>query len=221
MSRLRVHNFALSLDGFGVGEGINEAHPFGHAELRLHEWMFATEMGHALFGRAGGTAGVDNELASATWDGIGAEIMGRHKFHTGTGTIPLDWRGPWGPNPPFHTPVIVLTHHRRDPMPMDGGTTFHFRDASPQQALDEARAMADGLDVRLGGGVRTVREFLDADLVDHLHLVIVPIVLGRGRRLWDGLEGFEARYDIRTVHGDDNVTHLIADRANDHGARRA
>ena len=216
MSRLRVHNFALSLDGFGVGEGISEAQPFGHAGLRLHEWMSATEMGHALFGRPGGATGVDNDLASANWDGIGAEIMGRHKFHTGSGDMPQDWHGPWGPNPPFHTPVIVLTHHARPAIPMDGGTTFHFREATPQQALDEARALARGHDVRLGGGVRTVREFLHADLVDHLHLVIVPIVLGRGQRLWDGLEGFEARFDIQIVPGDGHVTHLIATRANNH-----
>ncbi|WP_315969801.1 dihydrofolate reductase family protein [Mobilicoccus massiliensis] len=192
MSRVRVHNFALSLDGFGVGEGISEEEPFGHAGTRLHEWMFATRMGRALMGREGGTTGTDDDLARATWDGVGAEIMGRHKFHTGTGELPPDWHGPWGANPPFHTPVIVLTHHPRPPIVMEGGTTFHFRDAPPATALDEARRLAGGLDVRLGGGVRSLRDFLDADLVDDLHLVVVPVVLGRGQRLWTGSKGSSA-----------------------------
>lgn len=213
MSRVRVHNLSLSLDGFGCGEGLSEAAPFGHAGLRLHEWMFATAMGHRLLGRDGGTTALDNDLAERTWDGIGAEIMGRRKFHTGEGPIPDEWRGPWGPNPPFHTPVLVLTRHIRDPLVMDGGTTFHFRNASPEEVLGEARELADGRDVRVGGGVSTVREFLAADLVDQLHLVIVPIVLGRGRRLWDGLEGFERGFDVRTIPGDAGVTHVLATRS--------
>ncbi|CAL8975193.1 hypothetical protein CELL_01988 [Cellulomonas sp. T2.31MG-18] len=212
MPRLRLHSFSISLDGFGTGEGLTQDAPFGHAGQRLHQWMFATAMGRRMFGQDGGTTGVDNELAETAWQGIGAEIMGRRKFHTGTGHIPEDWHGWWGPNPPFHTPVIVLTSHPREPLTMEGGTTFHFRDTPPAEALREAFELADGQDVRLGGGVSTVREFLDADLVDEFHIVVVPIVLGRGQRLWDGQEGLESRFDIRVVPGDDGVTHLVGTR---------
>lgn len=191
---------------------MSEQEPFGHAGQRLHQWMFATAMAGRIFGHGGGTTGVDNELAQRFWDGIGAEIMGRHKFHTGTGPLPPGWVGPWGQDPPFHTPVIVLTHHPREPIEMAGDTVFHFRDVTPAQALAEATAFAGGKDVRLGGGVRTVREFLDADLVDEFHVVIVPILLGRGQRLWDGQEGLEQRFDLRVVPGDSGVTHLLGTR---------
>ena len=152
------------------------------------------------------------DLVARSWEGIGAEIMGRRKFHVGTGPLPEDWHGFWGPEPPFHTPVFVLTHHPRTSLEMAGGTTFHFLDASPQEALAEAREAAGGLDVRLGGGPETVREFLDADLVDELHVVVVPILLGRGQRLWDGQEGLEERFVVRTVPGDSDVTHLLLTR---------
>ena len=212
MPRLRLHSFSISLDGFGTGEGLSQDAPFGHAGQRLPQWMFATAMGARMFGLEGGTTGVDNELAETAWQGIGAEIMGRRKFHTGTGAIPEDWDGWWGPNPPFHTPVIVLTTHPREPLAMEGSTTFHFRDTTPAEALREAFELADGQDVRLGCGASTVREFLDADLVDEFHIVVVPIVLGRGQRLWDGQEGLESRFDIRVVPGDDGVTHLVGAR---------
>jgi dihydrofolate reductase len=214
MSQLRVHNFSISLDGFGTGEELSEQHPFGHAGERLHEWMFATAMGRRLMGRTGGTTGIDNELAERHWDNIGAEIMGRRKFHTGTGPLPADWHGPWGPEPPFRTPVVVLTHHPRDPLDMAGGTRFVFRNSTPEEALAEARELAEGRDVRLGGGVRTIREFLDADLIDELHIVIVPILLGRGQRLWDGQEALEGRFDLRLVAGD-GVVHLVASRSHE------
>lgn len=209
MTKLRVHNFTISLDGFGCGEGMTEEQPFGHAEQRLHQWMFATAMAREMFGQPGGSTGVDNDLAMRFWEGIGAEIMGRHKFHTGTGPLPVDWVGPWGPNPPFHTPVIVLTHHPREALAMEGDTVFHFRDVAPEQALVEATSMAAGQDVRMGGGVRTVREFLDADLIDEFHVVIVPILLGRGQRLWDGQECLESRFELKVVPGENGVTHLL------------
>ncbi|WP_109474146.1 dihydrofolate reductase family protein [Ornithinimicrobium cavernae] len=210
--RLRLSNFAISLDGFGTGEGLTQDAPFGHAGERLHEWMFATAMWHRLIGEPGGTTGLDNELAGRHWEGFGAEIMGRGKFHTGPGPIPEDWRGFWGEEPPFRTPVIVLTHHTRPDLEMAGGTRFLFRDTTPQEALAEARELAGGQDVRLGGGVRTVREFLDADLVDELHVVIVPILLGRGQRLWDGQEALEERFDLRLEPGDSGVMHLLGTR---------
>ena len=207
--RLRVHSFTVSLDGFGTGEGLTDDEPFGHAGERLHEWMFATP----AFGGDSPADGVDARMQAGHWDGIGAEIMGRRKFHVGTGPIPDDWDGFWGPEPPFHTPVIVLTHHERPDLVMEGGTTFHFLDASPAEALERARELAGDLDVRLGGGTETVREFLEADLVDELHVAVAPIVLGRGQRLWDGQEGLEARFDVEVVAGDfPGVTHLLMTR---------
>ena len=149
--------------------------------------------------------------------GIGAEIMGRGKFGPQTGPwtdvgTDDEWRGWWGPNPPFHTPVFVLTHHPRPSIEMEGGTVFHFVDASPQEALDLAREAAGDLDVRIGGGPTVVRDFLAADLIDMLHVVQVPILLGRGVRLWDGLEGVEERYDIEAVSSPSGVTHLTFTR---------
>lgn len=210
--RLKVSNFAVSLDGFGTGDGLTQDEPFGHAGDRLHPWMFATRFWREMTGQEGGSTGVDHEFMKAHWDGFGAEIMGRGKFWTGAGPMPQDWQGFWGPEPPFHTPVIVLTHQRREDLEMAGGTRFLFRDTSPQDALAEARELAAGQDVRLGGGVRVVREFLDADLVDDLHVVIVPIVLGRGQRLWDGQEALEERFDLSFTPGDSGVVHLLGAR---------
>ena len=206
MAKVRVQAFSISLDGFGTGEGLTDDEPFGHAGERLHEWMFA-----ALDDAPQATQ-LDKDLVARFSDGIGAEIMGRRKFHVGSGPLPDDWGGFWGAEPPFHTPVLVLTHHPRAPLEMAGGTTFHFVDATPQEALATAVEAAGGLDVRLGGGTETVRAFLDADLVDELHLVLVPIVLGRGQRLWDGQEGLEERFDIEVLPGGSGVTHLVLTR---------
>jgi len=211
--RVRVHNFSVSLDGFGTGEGQSLDAPFGHAGTRLHEWFFPTRTFRAMQGQPGGSTGVDDALASA-WDpGIGAEIMGRGKFGPYHGPWPdQEWNGWWGDNPPFHTPVFVLTHHLRPPVQMNGGTTFHFLDASPAQALAQARQAAAGADVRIGGGPSTIREFLAAGLIDYAHIVVVPIVLGRGERLWDGLEGLEERFQIEAVNSPSGVTHVTLSR---------
>ncbi|MFF5899627.1 dihydrofolate reductase family protein [Streptomyces argenteolus] len=213
MSRVRVHNFSVSVDGFATGEGQSLDTPFGHAGARLHEWFFPTRTFQRMQGQADGSTGVDAAIAG-TWDaGIGAEIMGRNKFGPQRGPWEDDeWKGWWGSNPPFHTPVFVLTHHPRPPVEMEGGTTFHFIDATPQEALRQAREAAGDLDVRIGGGPTTVREFLAADLVDHLHIAVVPIVLGRGERLWDGLEGLEQRFRIESVTTPSGVTHMTFTR---------
>jgi dihydrofolate reductase len=213
MSQVRVHNFSISLDGFGSGAGITFDTPLGHAGERLHEWMFGTRFGHAMMGEAGGGLGVDHAFAARHELGIGAEIMGRGKFGPWDGVASdEEWRGAWGPNPPFHTPVFVLTHHPRPSLEMEGGTVFHFVDASPHEALDLARQAAGGLDVRIGGGPTTVRNFLAADLIDFLHVVQVPILLGRGVRLWDGLEGVEERFDVEIVSSPSGVAHLTFTR---------
>jgi dihydrofolate reductase len=212
MTRTRIHNLSISLDGFATGEGQGVDTPMGHAGRRLHEWMFATRFGGSIFGRTGGTAGVDDAFAERHEPGIGAEIMGAGKFGPPGWQDDVAWEGWWGPNPPFHTPTFVLTHRPRPSIEMEGGTTFHFLDASPAEALDAAREAADGLDVRIGGGPTVARDFLAAGLVDHMHLVQVPIVLGRGVRVWDGLEALEKDYEIETVSAPSGVTHLTFSR---------
>ncbi len=215
MSRVRVHNFAVSLDGFATGEGQSLESPFGHAGGRLMEWFFPTPTFQAIIG--GDTTpdpatATDDAFAAQSFVGVGAEIMGAHKFGPPGWHEDPEWKGWWGPNPPFHTPTYVLTHHPRPEIEMDGGTTFHFRDASLSDVLAEARAAAGELDVRIGGGPTVVREFLAAGLVDQLHVVVVPILLGRGVRLWDGLESLEASYTVRSETSPSGVTHVTFTR---------
>jgi dihydrofolate reductase len=213
MSLARVQFFSVSLDGFGTGEGQTRDLHFGHAGERLHQWMFETRSWHERVGEPGGTRGVDDAFLRLHDIDVGAEIMGAGKFgHPGWHEDP-DWQGAWGPNPPFHTPVFVLTHHTRPSIEMEGGTTYHFIDASPHEALETARDAAGGKDVRIGGGATVIRDFLAARLIDHLHIVIVPILLGRGVRLWDGLEGVETDYDIETTAAASGVTHVTFTRA--------
>ena len=215
MSLARIHNFSISLDGFATGEPQTLEAPFGHAGHRLHDWMMATRFWAAegvQSGLTGGSVGVDNAFAERHGTGFGAEIMGANKFGPPGWQDDPDWRGWWGPNPPFHTPTFVLTHRELPPMQMEGGTVFHFIDASPLEALDTARAAAGGKDVRIGGGPSMVRDFLAAGLVDYMHLVQVPIVLGRGVRLWDGLGGIEAIYDLEAVSSPSGVTHFTFTR---------
>ncbi|GAB3591743.1 dihydrofolate reductase family protein [Angustibacter peucedani] len=208
MSQLRVHNFSISLDGFGTGEPQSAEAPFGHAGERLHEWMFATRFWDAETG----SSGVDDALAQRHSDGIGAEIMGAGKFGPPGWQDDDGWRGWWGETPPFGTPTFVLTHRPRPPLEMDGGTTFQFLDAAPAEALAVAREAARGLDVRLGGGATVIRDFVAAGLVDLMHLVQVPVVLGRGSRVWDGLEGLEDAYAVEAVSSPSGVTHLTFTR---------
>jgi dihydrofolate reductase len=213
MSQVRVHNFAVSLDGFSTGEGQSLDAPFGHAGMRLHDWAFQTRTFHEMQGKTGGGEGADNAMAAGWGSSVGAEIMGRNKFGPQRGPwADHEWTGWWGPNPPFHTPVFVLTHHQRPSIEMEGGTTFHFIDATPQEALRTAREAAGDLDVRIGGGPTTVRDFLAEDLVDQLHVVVVPIILGRGERLWDGLEGLDERFRIESVTTPSGVTHVTFSR---------
>ena len=217
MPRLRVHNLAISLDGFAAGENPSFERPFGHADDRLMRWFFPTRTfvgmtGHDAEAIGRGTTGIDDAFAAATAPGIGAEIMGRGKFGPQTGPWEDEsWRGWWGEEPPFHSPVVVLTHHERPDLTL-GETTFLFRDLSPADALTLALEQAGGLDVRLGGGATVVREFLDADLVDYLHVVVVPIVLGRGSRLWVGQEGLETRFAHEATASPSGVVHHVFTR---------
>ncbi|UOQ60911.1 dihydrofolate reductase family protein [Leucobacter rhizosphaerae] len=217
MPLARVHNIAVSLDGFATGEGQSLDTPFGHAGMRLMEWFFPTATFQGLSGdrerqEVSAASDPDDRFAAQSFEGIGAEIMGANKFGPPGWQQDPEWRGWWGEEPPFRTPTFVLTHTPKPPLEMSGGTTFHFLSATPAEALDAAFAAAGGLDVRIGGGPTMVREFLAAGLVDHLHVVQVPILLGRGVRLWDGLEGLEAGYDVDSVTTPSGVTHLTFTR---------
>jgi dihydrofolate reductase len=213
MPLVRVHNFSVSLDGFGTGDGQSFDTPFGHAGTRLHEWFFPTQTFRSMCGESGGSTGVDDAFAAKWGPGVGAEIMGRNKFGYQRGPwLDEEWQGWWGDDPPFHTPVFVLTHHPRPSIEMQGGTTFHFIDASPSEALRLAQDAAGARDIRIGGGASTIREFLAADLIDYLHVVIVPIVLGRGERLWDGFEALEERFNVESVASPNAVIHLTLTR---------
>ena len=215
MSLARVQFFSVSLDGFGTGEGQSLETPFGHAGQRLHGWMFETRWWRQMVGEPGGSSGIDDAFLRLHDPGVGAEIMGSGKFGPPGWHDDLEWKGWWGPNPPFHTPVFVLTHHPRPSIEMEGGTTFHFVNTSPAESLAQAREAAGGQDVRIGGGVSVIREFVAAGLVDHMHITIVPIVLGRGVRLWDGLEDMERDYRIEAAASPSGVTHLTFTRRED------
>jgi dihydrofolate reductase len=219
MSQLtRVQNFMLSQDGFGAGEGQSLDEPFGHATghaddrpslpVDLGSWAFATASWPNR-SEPGGTRGLDDYFTRDFARNIGAEIMGRNKFGPQRGPWEdLDWKGWWGDDPPFHIPVFVLTHHRRPSFTL-ADTTFHFIDATPTEALRQAKDAAEGRDVRIGGGVATVREFLDADLIDTMHVAVAPIEIGRGERLWNSHDDLLDRFHFESVPSPSGVTHLL------------
>jgi dihydrofolate reductase len=206
---LRVQNFGVSSDGFGAGEGQSLESPFGHANPMDFFWWAGATASWPHRGEPGGSRGLDDYFTRDFPQNIGAEIMGRNKFGPIRGRWPNeDWLGWWGDTPPFHTPVFVLTHHVRPSFTL-ADTTFHFLDASPEEALRQAKAAADGKDVRLGGGVATIREFLDADLVDTMHIALAPVELGRGERLWGSQEELLDRFHLDVVPSASGVTHLL------------
>ncbi len=189
MTRVRVHSIAMSLDGFMAGPGQDLENPLGVGGGSLHGWVFQTATGHRMLGEDGGTVGVDDRFLALGDVGIGATIIGRNMFGPLRGPWDGDpWTGWWGPEPPYHHDVFVLTHHAREPLPMDGGTTFHFVTDGPEAALAAATAAARGQDVRIGGGAATIAQFLRAGLVDELHVAVVPVLLGAGERLFDGVD---------------------------------
>jgi len=210
MSKLRVHNFVVSLDGYASGEGQSKEAGFGHAQPEFLDWF--GKLGIWRGGEPDGTLGPDEAIASAWGTAIGAEIMGRNKFRPTSGPWPDDgWAGWWGEQPPFHTPCFVMTHYPHEPI-QAGDTTFHFVTGTPAEVLALAREAAGNLDVRLGGGPTTVNEFLAADLVDYLHIILVPIVLGSGVRLWDGLGSLHQRFTVESVTLPSGATHLFFER---------
>lgn len=195
MSKLRVHCFSVSIDGFGAGPNQDLNHPLGVGGTGLPQWFFPTRVFQKMIGKADGTTGVDNDFAERGLDRIGASILGRNMFGPIRGEWPDDqWKGWWGENPPYHTPVFVLTHHPRPSIQMEGNTTFHFVTEGIQVALQRAQEAAGGLDVRLGGGTATIRQYLQAGLIDHLHLAISPVLLGSGENLFAGIDLLKLGY---------------------------
>jgi dihydrofolate reductase len=195
MSKLRVHCFGISLDGFGAGPNQDIDNPLGIGGVKLHQWFFPTRTFQKMFGSGDGTTGIDNDMAERGFDRIGAWILGRNMFAPNRGAWTDDqWKGWWGANPPYHNQVFILTHYPRASIQMDGGTTFHFVTEGIHAALKRAREAADGLDVRLGGGTATIRQYLQAGLIDQLHIAISPAVLGNGESLFAGLDLLKLGY---------------------------
>lgn len=207
MTRLRVNAFSISLDGFGAGRGQDQDHPLGAGGMALHEWIFATR---TFSGGTGGETGVDDDFVARGFGGIGAWILGRNMFGPVRGDWPDDsWKGWWGDDPPYHCDVFVLTRHPRASFSMHGGTRFHFVTDGIRAALERATAAAGGKDVRLGGGVSTIRQYLEARLIDELHLAVVPVVLGSGENLWNGLDLPGLGYAVTDVVAGARATHIV------------
>lgn len=210
MPKVRVHGFAISIDGYSAGPNQSLQNPLGVGGLALHDWFFPTRTFQGMHGKGGGAAGIDDDFAARGIVNIGACIMGRNMFGPVRGAWPDEtWKGWWGDHPPFHTPVFVLTHHARPPISMAGGTTFHFVTDGIQAALQQAFAAASGKDVRVGGGVATIQQFLRAGLIDYLHLAMAPILLGSGEPLFADMDmlklGFQCTEHVATPM----ATHVV------------
>lgn len=213
MTRVRVESFGLSLDGYGAGPDQDLQNPLGVGGPELMEWFFPTRVFQQMHGGADGETGVDNEMAKAGFENVGAFILGRNMFGPVRGPWPDGlWKGWWGDEPPYHTPVFVLTHHAREPLEMQGGTTFHFVTDGIASALAQAKAAAGTKDVRIGGGVETIRQYLRAGLIDELHLVSRPVLLGRGEALLKDLDLCALGYAcVKSVVGE-RATHVYLRR---------
>ena len=209
MSRLRVHSVGMSLDGYGAGPCQSLENPLGVGGPALHEWAFKTRTFHTIHGKDGGETGVDDDFVARGFDNIGAWIMGRNMFGPVRGPWPDDtWKGWWGDDPPFHTPVFVLTNHARDSLAMKRGTTFYFVTNGIQDALTQARKAAQGKDIRLGGGVATIQEYLRAGLVDEIHLADAPVLLGSGECLLAGIDLPALGYQVDAHRNSANCLHV-------------
>jgi len=214
VSRLRVQSFTVSVDGFGAGPQQDRTHGLGIGGESLHEWLVTTRTFKSMYGGGEGTTGVDDEYARRGMEGIGAWVMGRNMFGPIRGPWPDEaWKGWWGKNPPYHVPVFVLTHHPRKPIEMEGGTTFHFVTDGIETALERAKAAAGTKDVRLGGGVETIRQYLRARLVDEMHLAISPVVLGSGEHLLAGIDLLELGYRVAEHRTSEMAMHVVFKRS--------
>jgi len=214
MTRVRVESFTVSLDGYGAGPRQDIDHPLGVGGTDLHQWALPTRtFQRALFAAEDGTTGIDDDFAVRGFRNVGAWILGRNMFGPIRGPWPdMAWEGWWGKNPPYHVPVFILTHHGRPPLPMEGNTTFHFVTGGIDEALDRARKAADGMDVRIGGGPDTIRQYLRAGLVDELHVAIAPVLLGEGERLFKGVDMRALGYECTQFVASEKATHVVLRR---------
>ena len=213
MSRVRVGGFSISLDGFGAGPEQSLEDPLGRRGEELHQWMFGTRFFQTMIGREGGSEGVDQAYADRAMSGFGAYILGRNMFGPVRGPWPDDsWKGWWGANPPYHAPTFVLTHYPRDPIEMEGGTTFIFVTDGIEAALEQARAAAGDLYVKIGGGVETVRQYLRAGLIDELHFAVSPVVLGQGEAMFAGIDLPALGFSVTEHQASDHATHILLAR---------
>ena len=209
MPKARVHNFSISLDGYGAGPNQRVGHGLGDGGEDLHTWMFETQGGREMIGQEGGSTGYDNDLWKAGIENIGAHVMGRNMFGPIRGPWGDEqWKGWWGDEPPYHHPVFVLTHYPQPPIEMEGGTTFYFVDDGIESALGQAFAAANGQDVRIGGGCATIQEYLRAGLIDEMHVAISPILLGAGERLLDNLGDAIDKYDVTELVSFSDALHV-------------
>jgi dihydrofolate reductase len=213
MGTVKVAAFSISIDGFGAGPSQDLANPLGIRGMELHRWFFETEAFRTMHGGSGGSRGIDNGFAQTAMANIGAWVLGRNMFGPVRGPwADGSWKGWWGDSPPYHTPVYVLTHHPRPPLAMDGGTTFHFVTAGADAALASARQAAAGKDVRIGGGVATIRQYLQSGSIDEIHLAISPVVLGEGENLFAGINLPALGFTVaKSVEGE-NATHVLLRR---------
>jgi dihydrofolate reductase len=213
MAKVRVAGFSVSLDGFGAGPEQSLANPLGQIGPELFQWFFPTRTFCAMTGQEGGTTGVDDQFAQRSMAGFGAFILGRNMFGPVRGPWPDEtWKGWWGDNPPYHAPTFILTHHARPSITMEGGTVFHFVTDGMQSALRQARAAAGDLDVKIGGGVSTVRQSLQAGLVDEMHLALAPVVLGQGEALFAGLDLRALGFRVVDREATEAATHVVLRR---------
>jgi len=210
MQKLRVESFTISADGFGAGPNQSLGNPLGVGGGNLHQWFFPTKtFQQNVLGKSDGTIGIDNEIAENGFKNIGAWILGRNMFSPYRGVPDLNWKGWWGNNPPYHVPVFILTNHKRESIEMEGGTTFHFVTEGITAALEKAFDFANGKDVRIGGGVSTIRQYLKAQLIDELHLVVSPVILGSGESLFLNLDLTSLGYKCVKHISTDNAMHLV------------
>jgi len=214
MTRVRVESFTISLDGYGAGPHQDLDNPLGIGGTELHQWLVPTRtFQRAVLGNDSGTTGIDDDFAARGFEHVGAWILGRNMFSPHRGPwLDEDWKGWWGDSPPYHVPVFVLTHHARPPIAMAGGTIFHFVTQGIQEALEQARQAANGLDVRIGGGADTIRQYLRAGLIDELHIAIAPVLLGRGERLFEAVDLRAAGYECVQFAASAKASHVVLQR---------
>jgi dihydrofolate reductase len=213
MSRVRVGGFSISLDGFGAGPEQSLEQPLGKRGPELHQWMYGTRFFRTMLGQDGGSDGIDQAYAQRAMDGFGAFIMGRNMFGPVRGPWPDEsWKGWWGDNPPYHAPTFVLTHYPRDPIEMEGGTTFVFVTEGIEAAYEQARAAAGDLDVKIAGGVETVRQYLRAGLIDELHFALSPVALGQGEAIFAGIDLPAQGFRVTEHQPSEYATHIVLAR---------